>query len=370
MPYSRPTLSTLKQQVASDIQSLLEGSDPLLRFSNLGITGVALANLVNALYGYLDWISKQAVPFTASGEFMYGWGALKNVTPLPAEPATNGAITFQGSNGTPLPSGTSLTRGDGATFTTTSAGTVSNGTVTVNAKATIAGSVGNTSVGSVMTLGTSIAGIQSSGTVSTAFTNGTDIETDEAYQTRMLGVYQNPPQGGAQKDYVTWAEECPIVTRAWCNPNGFGVGTVVVYVMCDTTEAAFGGFPQGTNGISSSDNRGTVATGDLLTVANYIYSLQPVTALVWVVAPIANVINFTISGITSASATTKSAISAAITEAFLQQGSPLGSVVDLSYIESAIANIPGTAGFVITSPSANITSSTGYLPVLGTITYD
>ena len=370
MPYSRPTLSKIKSQIAADIQSALPGSDPLLRFSNLGITGVALANMINSLYGYLDWIAKQSVPFTATDEFMYAWGALKNVIPIAAAKATNGSVTLSGSAGTVVPDQTSLARGDGATFTTQGAGTIGvGGTVTVNASADVAGSAGNTATGSTMTLSVAISGAQSSGSVSTAFTNGTDTETATSFQTRMLQVYQNPPQGGSQSDYVTWALEYAGVTRAWCSNNGFGAGTVVVYVMMDVTELAHDGFPQGTDGVATAETRGAPATGDQLAVANLIYPLRPVTALVYVCAPIAQSVNFTISGLSTASAAIKSSVSAAIKNVFLQFGTPLGGLVDLSYIEAAIAAISGTAGFVITTPSGNISTSVGYLPVLGSITY-
>ena len=43
MPFSRPTLATLRAQAAADIASALPGADPLLRFSNLGILGDAEA---------------------------------------------------------------------------------------------------------------------------------------------------------------------------------------------------------------------------------------------------------------------------------------------------------------------------------------
>jgi uncharacterized phage protein gp47/JayE len=71
----------------------------------------------------------------------------------------------------------------------------------------------------------------------------------------------------------------------------------------------------------------------------------------------------------------KSAIAAAISGIFVLYGSPLSTTpgqngtVDLSYIESAIAAISGTQGFVITSPTANIVGTTGQLPVLGNITW-
>ncbi|MDE2106942.1 MAG: baseplate J/gp47 family protein [Patescibacteria group bacterium] len=368
MPYPRPTLTDLKGQVASDIQSALPGSDPLLRFSNLNILGVALANLANAHYGYLDWIAKQSVPFTATDEYLYGWGALKGVTPIPASAASNGKVTFIGTNGTVIPDQTPLVRGDGATFTVQGAVTVSGGSAIVSATANTPGSAGNTAAASVMTLGTAIAGINSSGTVSTAFTNGLDVETVDAYRSRMLQVYQQPPQGGAASDYVTWASQVAGVTRAWCSPSGMGVGTVVVYVMMDAAESAHGGFPQGTDGVATDEPRGTTATGDQLAVANHIYALQPATALVYSVSPVANPINFTLSGLSGASSTVKAAISAAFTDVFTRN-TILGGTVSLLDFETTLATIAGASTGVITSPAANIVSSTGYLPVLGTITY-
>ncbi len=384
MPYQRPTLTELRNQVAADIQGSLPGSDALLRFSSLKILGTALAGLAQLQYGYTDWVSRQANPFTATDEFLEAWAALKNVFREAATQAglsVPGKVTFPGTNGTPLPIGSPLVRGDGVGFTTTSAGTVVGGSVTVNAVANadpdaLTGAFGNCGVGTVMTLGTAIAGIQSTGAVTVAFTGGADVERDDSLRARMLLAYQNVPQGGAQKDYVIWALQVNGVTRAWCNPNGFGAGTVVVYPMLDVTESANNGFPQGVSGVATLETRGSpTATGDQLAVANWIYPLRPVTALIYVVAPTQQVVNFTISGISTVSSATKALIAAAIQGIFVLYGSPLSTtagqngVVALSYIESAIAAIAGTTGFVITSPTANIVGTTGQLPVLGTITY-
>lgn len=372
MPFSRPTLTDLRQQVASDIASSLQGSDPLLRFANLKITGTAQAGLAHLNYGYLDWIAKQAVPYTSTGEFLEAWGALKNVYRKAATPAT-GTVTFAGASGT-IPAGTTVVRGDGVTYTTNADGTVSGSSVTVAVTATTAGSAGNCDPGTAMTLGTAITGIQSGGVAAAAFTGGADVEIDDDFAPRVLAAYQAAPQGGAAADYINWALAVPGVTRAWVAPNGFGAGTVVVYVMFDIAEAAHGGFPQGSNGVSANDQgpggvpRGVVATGDQLNVANAILPLQPVTALVYVCAPIANTINFTISGLTGASTATKAAIASAISGVFALSGAP-GGTVYLSDIESAIAAVPNTSGFVITSPVGNITNTTGQLPVLGTVNY-
>ncbi|KWR88760.1 baseplate J/gp47 family protein [Cupriavidus sp. IDO] len=373
MPYSRPLLTDLQTQVASDIASSVPGSDPLLRVANLRITGNVQAGLAHLHYGYLDWIAKQAVPWTSTDEYLAGWGALKGTYLKAATPAI-GSVTFPGSSGTIL-AGTTVVRGDGFTYTTNADATISGSSVTVAVTATAPGAAGNCASGTVMTLGTAIAGIQSGGTASAAFTGGADVETQTAFSGRVMSAFQASPQGGAQSDYKTWALQVAGVTRAWVAPNGFGTGTVVVYFMMDVSEAAHQGFPQGTNGVSQYDQgpggvpRGTVATGDQLTVANYIINLQPVTALVYACAPIQNSVNFTLTGTSSWSTSTRNAVSAAISGVFLANGVP-GGTINLSDIESAIGAVPGTAGFVITSPAGNITNTAGQLPVLGTVTFN
>lgn len=380
MPYNRPTLTDLRNQVAADIASSLPGSDPLLRFSNLNVLGGIQALLANGHYGYLDWIAKQAIPFTATDAALEAWAALKGIVRLGAVAAT-GTVTFTGVIGTDIPPGTPVNRSDGTAYVTTADAVIGGGgTIAAPVAAVTASAASTLVVGQTMTLGVAIAGVQSTGVVASSTLVGSDVETDTSLRSRMLAAYAAPPQGGDLSDYIQWALAVPGVTRAWALPNGGGTGTVWVYVMLDVSRSAFGGFPQGTNGVATGETRDTPATGDQLLVANYILPLQPVTALVYAIAPVANTVNFTISGISGASTATKAAISAAITGAFLSQqgGGPGGSydvsrvqqgTFDLSYIESAIAAIPGTAGFVITSPSGNIVSGAGQIPVLGTVTY-
>jgi len=370
MPFTRPTLTALRNQVAQDISSALPGSDALLRFSNLNISGIAQANLANLHYGYLDWIARQANPFTATDEFLEGWAALKGVYRKSATSAT-GSVSFSGANGAVIPAGSGLVRGDGVTGTTLADATVASGTAIVSATITadptgVGGAFGNAAVGVAMTLSQAIAGVQASGAVSAAFTGGADIETDASLKSRMLLAYQNTPQGGDKTDYEGWAKSVPGVTRAWCSPNSFGAGTVVVYVMLDASESAFNGFPQGSNGVATGEPRAAPATGDQLIVANYILPLQPVTALVYVVAPTASPVNFSISGIPSAK---HSAVQAAIADVFFRNGMATGGSIPIAFVWTAIATVSGISDFVITTPSADIANAAGTLPTVGTITY-
>ncbi|MGY2158626.1 baseplate J/gp47 family protein [Pseudomonas tolaasii] len=374
MPFTRPTLSDLRARVAADITSGLPTADGLLRFSNLQITGKAVAGLAHLNYGYLDWIAKQGVPYTSSGEYLEAWAALKKVyrkTPTKAV----GSVSFRGTPGVTVDAGTQVVRGDSATYPSLATAQVAaDGTVVLQVKADVAGEAGNTPVGSLMTLGASIDGVQSTGAVTAAITGGADQESEESLYGRMLEAYQSAPNGGSNSDYPMWARLVPGVTRAWVAPNGFGTGTVVVYAMLDEANAAQGGFPQGTNGISPSDNRvtsGNLAAGDQLIIANTIYPLQPVTAMVYVCAPIASPVPFTITGLTGATLATRAAVAAAISGVLLEQGAPLanGSFVGLSDIDSAVTAIAATKGFVITSPAANIPNKLGQMPTLGTITW-
>lgn len=373
MPYPRPALSELRAQVASDLTAGLKTVDGLLRFSNLGILGTSVAGLSHQHYGYLAWIAKQATPYTATGEFLEAWGGLKEVY---REGATFARLraTFLGVAGKVLPPGTEVARSDGVYYLTAAEAKVaSDGTLSVDIVARDSGTDANASAGTLVTLAGVADGIQSSGAVTDTVALGTALELDEPFRTRVLTAYQAKARGGAIDDYLVWALNATGVTRAWVKPLGAGPGTVVVYVMFDVVNIDNDGFPTGGNGLSALDSRVTAASmakGDLLSVADAVFASQPVTALVYLCAPTPSPVPFTITGLATSSSSMRAAIAQAIAQVMVDQGAPIeGTNVDLSAIESAIAAIAGTAGFVITSPAGNIPNQRGYLPTLGKVTY-
>ena len=147
----------------------------------------------------------------------------------------------------------------------------------------------------------------------------------------------------------------------------FLAGTTVVYVMADVAEAAFGGFPQGTNGVAAVESRAAPATGDQLTVANALYSLRPTTALVYVFAPAAQAINFVVQDL-SPSSVTAAQIQAALADLFLRIGTPRGMTLYPSDWNGAIESVVGSGHFFVSSPSAPVTIPLGSLPTVGTVT--
>lgn len=388
MPYNRPTLTALRDQVLQDINSaqitgangtLLVG---LLQKAILRVVAYAQAGLSYEHYAYLDWISKMAIPWTAEAEFLEGWAALKGIYRLAAT-ATVGTATFSGTTqGLDIPSGTAITRADGALFVTTADATIGSGlAATVTMQASVAGSAGNFDANTAFLLSNPIAGIQAQSTASAQTTAGTDIETDDSLRTRMLAAYAAPPQGGDRQDYIEWALAVPGVTRAWVSPNGMGAGTVNLFFMMDDAESAHGGFPQGANGGAANETRIVAATGDQLTVADAIFDEQPVTALVYATAPTNSPVNFTITNLGSNNTSTmQSEIEAALSDMFLRLANVGGTVnpTDGSAWPSitpndwyaALSAIPGLNTFDVTVPAAPITPASGALFTLGTVTFD
>jgi len=365
MPFERPTLTRLIEQSQTDVASAL-GLYALLRFSPERAFAVAQAGLAAGIYGYLDWISLQSVPFTATDEFLEAWAALVGVTRKAASAAT-GSASFTGAPGAVLPSGAAVTRAaDGVTYATTASATVAgDGTLSVAIAATDPGASGNADPGAAVTLGAAVVGVNAAGTAG-ALTGGADLEEDDSLRARMLTAYANPPQGGASSDYVTWALEVPGVTRAWAAPNGAGAGTVVVYVMLDDVRAAAGGFPLGTDGVATAETRGVTATGDQLAVADHIYPLRPATALVYVVAPVASPVAFTIGNINDPAL--RPAITAALQDVFRAKATPGGTLYPSDFA-AALDAVPGLTRYSMPTPSAPITAATGSLFTLGTITW-
>ncbi len=379
MPFDRPSLTDLRSQAAADIAAGLPGVNALLRYSNLGVLGDINAALANGLYGYLDWIAKQSVPFTATDEYLEGWAALKRVTRTAAGYAS-GQVIFNGASGKIIPAGTTLSRADGATFTVLADVELVGSLAMATVNADVPGTDGNTPVGTTLSIMSAISGVNSQGTVYLAIEGGTAVQNDDDLRTRMIAAYSSPASGGSASDYKNWALAISGVTRAWTAPNVYGSGTVGVLFMMDDLRSSFGGFPQGTNGTATAETRAAHATGDQLLVANALFVDQPVTALVYAMAPTPNTIGLTIAGLgASPSTALQTSIAKAVSEA-LQQAAEPGGVTALDDINSAIRSVSGTSGFVVTavtasagtvspSPAGNITSAAGALPVLGTISY-
>lgn len=367
-PFSRPTLTALRNQSIQDITtSGVPGLTGLLRNAVLRVLAWCMAGLAYSVYGYADWIARMGVPFTAEDEFLYAWAALIGIYPLDATAAT-GTAGFTGNPGVVLPNGTALTRQDGTPYQTAADGTVDDtGNVQAPMVALVAGAFTNCDPGTQISIAQPVSGINSGGLTVGPTVGGADQETNDALRTRMLAKYAAPPQGGSAADYIEWSLEVPGCTRAWIVSQGYGPGSVVVYPMFDNSEAAYGGFPQGTDGCAVEELRGPTAAGDQALVAEHIWTMQPVTSLVYVAAPQPFPVDVTVMALDPNSEEIQASIVAALNDMFLIQGEIAG-VIYPSDIYNAILAAPGIDHFVVSSPDTAVQAGVGQLPIMGALT--
>lgn len=350
MPFQRPELATLISRAQADIESRLPGADARLRRTLLGVLARIHAGSVHALYGYLDWLAKQLMVDTAEVEHLERWASIWGVARKAAAQAS-GDVTFTGTDGVTIPAATVLARADGVEYATDADVTIAGGTATAAVTAAEGGADGNADAASSLSLVSPIAGVNSAATVAAGgLTGGTDTEADEDLRTRVLRRIQQPPHGGADFDYVAWALEVAGVTRAWVYPAELGLGTVTVRFMMDDTYAD--GIPQ---------------AADVTAVQDYIDALRPVTAALTVVAPVAVALDLTIA-LEPNTATVQAAVQAEL-EDLLQREAEPGATILLSHLREAISIAAGETDHDLVSPAADVTHSTGEIPVLGTITW-
>lgn len=378
MPYKRPTLTELRQQNRLYLQTELAGTGTILKNSNLAVLADADAGMAHLHTGYLDYIAQQTTPFNATDEWLAGWGALKQVYRKAAVAAASVAFRINGTPLAALAAGSVLNRSDGQQYATLAEISIAaDGTGSGPLRAILpdlaqdvsgGGATGNADAGTLLTLDVNVAGIQSTGTLVSPATGGADIEDEEAFRQRVLLAYQNPPQGGSDSDYQSWALAVSGVTRAWVKRRIMGAGTVGIYIMTDNASTN-GGFPSGTDGVSSLEPYYvTKATGDQARVADHIFPLQSDTAVVWVCSPLKKKVDVVIGGLSSADAATVAAIGAAVDSVFYENGNPGGKIY-LSDLNRAISDVSGTSGYILLQPAANIVLDTGELPIRGEVIF-
>lgn len=346
MAYSRPTLAEIVARVESDMSTRLGTSSPVLPKSVARIVARVIAGAVHMVYGFVDYMVDQIFTSTANRENLVRKGAETGL-PLNAATYATGNVTFTGTNGTAVPTGSRVSRADGAVYEVTTGGTVSGTTVTLPAQATVAGVDGQCAAGTALSLTSPIAGITTAVVASGGMTGGADEEDTEDYRARLLEAQQAESLGGSDDDYVTWAKSVAGVTRAWVSRHEEGLGTVTVRFVRDGDVSIF---PD---------------PAEVLAVQAVLDAERPTTAEVFVVAPTAGTVAFTLS-ISPDTPELRAAVEAEMTDLFYRNGEPGGTVL-LSEMRTAIGVV--SPSYTLTTPSADYVAATGAIPTVGTFTW-
>lgn len=345
MTFARPTLQQIRDRAIVDL-----GPAAKLRRSPERAIAMAIAGASHGLHGHVDWASRQMTPLYCDDDQLVAWGVIFGITRKQPTKAT-GDATFTGTNGTSLPSGTTLQLSDGTRFTTTASGTVSAGSVSVAIESDDYSSDGNCDAGATIRLTSPISGINSDGVTDADITDGTDLEEIETYRARILERLQDPPQGGSTADYKAWIKATPTVDvlEAYVYPALDGAGTV---------------------GLSFTTTGGPIPTGGEVTaVQTYVDGLRPVDMRsATVFAPIAQAVTYSIQ-LSPNTTAVQNAVSAALQDLHRREAEP-GETLLLSHINEAISTAAGESDHVLVTPAANVTASTyAHLPTYSAPSY-
>lgn len=364
MPQERPPLTELITRAQTDIESRLPGTDAKVRRTNLFVMARMFAGGLNGVYGWLAlWVREFFID--QATEFGVRWAAriwLK-VPQIDAEYAV-GLVTFTGINGRSIGVGTILQRmSDGVQYETTTAAFIVDGSATVQVEAVEPGQAGNAVAGTTLQLVSTLDGVDAAATTVDGISGGADVEAVESIRSRVKERVRRTPMGGADYDYRTWALEVPGVTRAWVYRRELGAGTVTVRIMRDGDVDPFPG------------------EADLVATQAYIESKCSLLADLAVVAPVPDAVHYEIA-VSPDTPAIRAAIEAELRDLHDREATPGGTYYNpatglpdtgggllLTHIAQAISVAEGEFDHTLVAPAANITSSTGHMPVFGSITW-
>lgn len=358
MPFTRPTLQELITRTQGDLNSTFAaagyGADSRIRRSLLWVTARVFAGGWHAMYGVLDWLSRQILPSTSDDEQLVAQAALYGLTKRPPQ-ASDGSVRLTGTSGTVIPIGTELARSDGVIVETTAAGTLASSEATIAAVAQEPGDEGNMELATALTLVSPIAGVDSTATAVAGgggWSTGSDIETTTELRARLAARIRETPQGGAEGDYVAWALQVSGVTRARCLPEARGAGTVdVVFLHAEGTAPL-----------------GIPTSGQIAAVQTYLNAVAPVVADVLVRAPAVVDVDYTFDSLDADTVDVHNAIEAELTAMFAARAL-VSTTLSPSDSYTAISSADGVVGFDVSVPSAPVTCDADEVLGLGTITW-
>jgi uncharacterized phage protein gp47/JayE len=360
LPWSTPTLKTVRSMVRDAVQGSLPGADASVPNSVLRVVCDIMGALCHLVLQYIDWLALQLLPDTAETEWLDrhaqiwlvnadGSTGRKLATPATGEAAFTAATT-----NVFVPAGTRLTySGTAVTYVTTMDISPPTG-VPTNAPIIALSPGANTNLdpGTELGLASTVSGISDVAVVS--LTGGTDTETDDELRARVLQRIREPPMGGDQDDYVQWALQVPGVTRAWCSPLEMGMGTVTVRFLMDDLRASDDGWP---------------TDADIQTVSDYINSVRPVAVKDIVVeAPVKQPVDVYILDLVQDTPSVRVAIEQSLQTMLKVYAAP-GQTIYAAWKAAAIMNTPNVTSFDMLNMQDDIMQSAGHMAVLGNIIY-
>ena len=314
----------------------------------------ALAAQVYALYVQADWVTRQAFPQTAEGEYLDYHAQLRSLERKPALPA-QGTVRFTAGEAAQsdraIPEGTVCMTAGLVRFATTQAAVLPAGELTVDVpvQALEPGTAGNVSAQTVVSMAVAPMGIASC-TNPQAFAGGADGEGDEELRARILDTFRRLPNGANAAFYEQGALSFDQVAAATVIPRPRGVGSVDVIV---------------------STLAGTPGEELLEQLQDYFEQRREIAVDVQVKAPTPVTVNVAVQ-VKAKGGWDKTQVLDQVEETLEGwfDGKLLGQDVLLARLGSLIYGCDGVENYAVSAPAADLAVDAGQLPVLGTLSVE
>lgn len=333
MPFKPPSYEGIRDSILRDIRSLLPDADIGTDSDNF-IRSAAVAAAIEGLYQHQAWLYRQIFPDTADEAELLHHAGNRNVRQRAAVAAT-GIAQVAGAVGVSLNAGSTLKHVEtGALLTTTATVKIdASGRTQVPVVAQAVGLKANGLTGSVMFTSPPL-GIDAMAEITGPLTGGGDIESSASVLVRLLDLMRNPPAGGAEYDYKRWALEVNGVASAIVLPKRRGPNTVDIVI----------------TGQSGAPSDQVIAA-----CAEHIEKLRPVTAEVFVFAPLLRVLDAK-ANIELASGYTLAGVQSAAQAAYDEELGALEPNVSFkrNRIGTILGNLPGVLDYELLMPTSNI----------------
>lgn len=340
MPFETPSLPVLVSRTQNDL------AGDALRRSDAHVLARALSGTAYGIYGYLNWIAEQILPDTADEYTLERIAALRLNQPRKTAQPAEGSVSFIAAAHAVVDVDTVLQASDGRAYKVTMSTVSTGGANSTTVQAVEPGPLGNADPGLILSLIQPIEGVGTTFTVTEpGLIGGVAQESIESLRARVIRSYRVVPHGGSKSDYETWALECPGVTRAWCRRHYVGPGTVAVFCMRD------------------GDSDPIPDATQLAEVADYIEPLRPVTAELYVIAPVAVPVVYQIR-LTPDTGPVRAAVEAQLMDLHNREAG-LGDALLLTHIAESISRATGEIDHKLIAPLADVPAETNQLLTYG-----
>jgi uncharacterized phage protein gp47/JayE len=375
LPLFTETTDTIRARIDADMNAGVDPSDPNFADTTEGgiyfdITQTIILEIERIWDALAAEVPAVMFPAYTWGDYLDEWGITVNV-PRKAAVAATGTVTFTGTAGTLIATGTTVsplqTDPDVAppSFVTASSAVIGvGGTVDVPIVAATPGVIGNVAAGTITLLLSPNAGLTAL-TNAAAMSGGEEVETDDAYRERILLEFSQSPGAGNQADYLRWALAYPGVGNATVQPVWAGAGTVRVIVTDADNNPVSGAVVSGLQALldpTPGQGAGLAPIGAIVTVAT------PTPVTINISATVVHASGYSLDG-TAGTVATRAAITQAIAD-YVGSLAP-GDTVYLRHVEArffAVQGVLDVTSLLLNGAASNVTIGGLQVADLGTVT--